>query len=87
MLVPAVLIETMMFSMEAAVKAQLKKASRYLVQVVLSKRPAGKVARLVQLYQAARNPVLMELESEARPVTALKLSDGNDVSPVQPNQV
>lgn len=65
----AVLIETMMFSMEAAVRAQSRKASRKRVQVVVLNMLAGKLARFVQLRQVSRKPSKIVLDSLARPVT------------------
>ena len=48
----AVLMETMMFSMDVAVRAQLRKAFTKRVAIVLSKRLGGKSASWVQLCQA-----------------------------------
>lgn len=68
-----VLIETRMFSIDWAVRAQLLKASLKLVAIVLSKRPGGKLASLVQPAQAKTKPTL---PSPGKPAAELKLSAG-----------
>lgn len=86
LLVPAASMLTRMFSIDWAVRAQLVQASRYRVQVVVLKRPAGKSVREVQPCQAPRRPVNMSV-SVAKPMAASKLSAGKAVRPVQFCQV
>lgn len=56
------------------------------MQVVVSKRPAGKVAREEHPYQVSRKPVYVVLASDAEPVAAAISKDGNAVKPVHPRQ-
>ena len=76
LLVPAVLIETRMFSIEAAVRAQFEKALVKLMQGVESNIPDGKLVRELQPYQAL---VIL--------VTDAVLSSGKLVRELQSSQV
>lgn len=82
LLVFAVLIETSMFSIDVAVRAQLVKAFRKLVEAVESNIFAGKLVRLEQPLQASRSPSWLL----GAPTAEEKSRDGKAVKPVQPCQ-
>ena len=81
LLVPAALMLTRMFSMDAAVRAQPVQASRKRLQFVTElKRPAGKVVKDVQFFQVETKPEAIVGKSVALPVTELsKTSAGKSV--------
>lgn len=64
--VPAVLIDTIMFSIEAAVRAQFSKALAKFNACVLLNAFAGKFAKLVQLTQVELKPTSPVIAPETR---------------------
>ena len=75
-----------MFSIDCAVRAQSRKASRKRVQVVVLNTLAGKFARFGQFRQVSRKPSKLLDGEEARPVTEDRLMAGKVVSAVQFDQ-